>query len=59
MCCGKMARLPNERERIMLTTGDISIDLDRTGGLNDNNETNKRKFEQRETQAQAGDYKEC
>ena len=29
MCCGKMVKLPNERERTMLTTGDISIDLDK------------------------------
>jgi len=29
MCCGKMARLPGERERKILTTGDISVDLDK------------------------------
>ena len=29
MCCGKMVKLPNERERTMLTTGDISVDLDK------------------------------
>ena len=43
MCCGKMIKLPSKRERTMLTTGDISIDLDKTGGKNDNNKTNKRK----------------
>jgi len=29
MCCGKMVRLPGEKERKILTTGDISIDLDK------------------------------
>ena len=53
MCCGKMIRFPNERERTMLTTGDISIDLDETGGLNDNNKRNRRGFNEGQTQAQA------
>ena len=49
MCCGKMVKLPNERERIILTTKDINIDLDKTGGTNDNNKANKRRFSQRKT----------
>lgn len=56
MCCGKMirlpskrTRLPDEKKRIILTTRNISVNLDKTGGLNDYNETNKRKFEQRKT----------
>ena len=49
MCCGKMIRLPNERKRTILTTKDINIDLDKTGGTNDNNKANKRRFSQRKT----------
>ena len=45
MCCGKMIRLPGEKKRMILTTGNITIDLDKTGGLNDNIKTNKRRFE--------------
>ena len=45
MCCGKMIRLPGERARTMLTTGDISIDLDKKNRekKDDNNKTDKRK----------------
>jgi len=45
MCCGKMVKLPNERERTMLTTGDISIDLDKKNRekKDDYNKTGKRK----------------
>ena len=49
MCCGKMVKLPNERERTILTTKDINIDLDKTGGTNDNNKTDKRESKQRQT----------
>jgi len=44
MCCGKMVRLPNEREKTMLTTGDISIDLDKENKekKDDNNKRDKR-----------------
>ena len=47
MCCGKMVKLPGVRERTILTTKDISVDLDKTGGTNDNNKTDKRKPKQR------------
>ena len=49
MCCGKMVNLPNERERTMLTTGDISIDLDRENRekKDDNDKANKREFRKR------------
>ena len=57
MCCGKMIRLLGKRERTMLTTGDISIDLDKIGGLNDNIKTNKREFNEGQTQAQASNHK--
>ena len=45
MCCGKMVRLPGERVRTMLTTGDISINLDKKNRekKDDNNKTDKRK----------------
>jgi len=45
MCCGKMVKLPGERERKILTTGDISIDLDKENReeKDDNNKTDKRK----------------
>lgn len=49
MCCGKMVRFPGKKERIILTTGNISINLDKTGGTNDNNKRNKRKFKQGQT----------
>ena len=51
MCCGKMLRLPNKKERTMLTTGDISINLDKKNKekKDDYNKTDKRKFEQRKT----------
>jgi len=46
MCCGKMVRLPNERERIVLTTGNINVDLDKKNKekKDDNNKGNKRKL---------------
>jgi len=46
MCCGKMAKLPGEKERKILTTGDISIDLDKENRekKDDNNKADKRKF---------------
>jgi len=46
MCCGKMAKLPGEKERKILTTGDISIDLDKENRekKDDNNKTDKREF---------------
>jgi len=49
MCCGKMVKLPNERKRTMLTTGDISIDLDKENKEknNDNNKGDKRESKQR------------
>ena len=43
MCCGKMIRFPNEKERTILTTKDITVDLDKTGGTNVNNKKHKRK----------------
>ena len=43
MCCGKMIKFPNEKERAMLTTKDITVDLDKTGEKNDNNKKHKRK----------------
>ena len=49
MCCGKMIRLPNERERIVLTTKDINVDFDKKGVTNDNNKGDKREHEQRKT----------
>lgn len=47
MCCGKMVKLPGERERTILTTKDINVDLDKTGGTNDNNKRRKRGPKQR------------
>ena len=47
MCCGKMVKLPNDRERTMFTTKDINIDLDKTGGKNENNKRYKRGPKQR------------
>ena len=47
MCCGKMVRLPNERERIVLTTGNINVNLEKKGAINDNNERDKRRPKQR------------
>ena len=43
MCCGKMIKFPNEKERAILTTKDITVDLDKTGVNHDNNKANKRK----------------
>lgn len=48
MCCGKMVRLPNEREKIVLTTGNINVNLERKGVINDNNERDKRRPEKRQ-----------
>lgn len=44
MCCGKMIKLPSEKERTIFTTKDITIDLDKKGVKNDNNKRNKRRF---------------
>jgi len=46
MCCGKMIRIPSKREKRILTTGDISIDLDRENRekKDDNNKTSKREL---------------
>ena len=43
MCCGKMIKFPNKKERTILTTKDITVDLDKTGETNDNNKASKRK----------------
>ena len=29
MCCGKMVRLPNERGKIILSTGNINVNLEK------------------------------
>ena len=46
MCCGKMVKLPDKRKRTMLTTGDVSIDLDKKNRekKDDNNKKRKREF---------------
>ena len=46
MCCGKMVRLPNERKRIVLTTGNMNINLEKRR-YRDNNERDKRRPKQR------------
>ena len=59
MCCGKMVRLPNERERTMLTTRDINVNFDKKGVINDNIKANKRGFKQGEIQASESDHEGC
>ena len=49
MCCGKMVKLPNERERIVLTTGNINVNLEKKGAINDNDKTSKCGLKQRKT----------
>ena len=34
MCCGKMVKFPNKRERTMLTTRNINVDLNKKGVKN-------------------------